>query len=307
MLDTIVKRKKLTKKKRGEIAFYCVMLAYPLLQFAIFYIGVNFNSILLSFESYDFDSASYNFVGLANFRKVFGELFSMDIYRYSLLNSLLAYGVTFLMIPLSLIFSYYMFKKFPLGGLFKVMLFLPSIVSSFVMMTVFRFFVEDALPLLIRNMGIDFQNGLLSNRSTQLGTIIFYNMWVSFGGSILMYLGAMNTISDSVIESARLEGAGFFREFFSIVLPLCYQTIITFIITGIAGIFINQLGLFAFYQTNAAPRLYTFGYVLYIRTLGANFSQYPELATLGILFTFVAVPLTLGVKYLLNKFGPSVD
>lgn len=56
-----------------------------------------------------------------------------------------------------------------------------------------------------------------------------------------MYLGSMNTISDSVIESAQLEGAGFFTEFFHIVLPLCYSTIVTFLVVGIASIFVNQL------------------------------------------------------------------
>ena len=306
-MEESIKKRRLSAKKRKDIIFYCVFLAYPLLQFIIFYIGVNFNSILLSFENYDLNTSSYYFVGIENFRMVLHNLFSQAIFRYALWNSLLAYAVNFAMIPLSLLFSYYMFKKFPLAGVYKVMLFLPSIVSSFVMMTVFRFFVEQALPTLLRDMGINLELGLLSNSDTQLGTIIFYNMWVGFGGSILMYLGAMNTISDSVIESAQLEGAGFFSEFFRIVLPLCYQTIVTFIVVGVAGIFNNQLGLFAFYQQFAPPRLHTFGYILYIRTLGSSYADYPELACMGILFTLVAVPVTLIVKYLLNKFGPSVD
>ena len=306
-MQTEQKKKGLSKKTRKEIEVYCVFLAYPLLQFIIFYVGVNFNSILLSIQRYDLSTSSFYFVGMENFKTVLTDLFTQAVFRYALLNSLLAYAVSFAMIPLSLLFSYYMFKKFPLSGVYKVMLFLPSIVSSFVMMTVFRFFVEQALPTLLRDMGIEIENGLLSSKSTQLGTIIFYNMWVGFGGSILMYLGSMNTISDSVIESAQLEGAGFFTEFFHIVLPLCYQTIVTFLVVGIASIFINQLGLFSFYQQFAPPRLFTFGYYLYIKTLGATYAEYPELAAMGILFTLVAVPLTLGIKYVLTKFGPSVD
>lgn len=261
----------------------------------------------MSFQSYDLNRSAFRFIGIGNFKTVFENLFSQSMYKYSLLNSLIAYGVSFAMIPLSLLFSYYMFKKFLMSGVFKVVLFLPAVVSSFVMMTVFRFFVERALPTLLNRIGIHMELGLLSTKKTQLGTIIFYTMWSGFGGSILMYLGAMNTISDSVIEAARLEGAGFFAEFFKIVLPLCYQTIVTFLVVGIAGIFTNQLGLFAFYQQFAPPRLYTFGYILYIRTLGASYAEYPELAAMGITFTFIAVPLTLAIKSLLNKFGPSVD
>ena len=39
--------------KRNGNVFFWVMLALPLLQFAIFYVGVNFNSILLAFKSYE--------------------------------------------------------------------------------------------------------------------------------------------------------------------------------------------------------------------------------------------------------------
>lgn len=300
-------KKTLSQRRRKEIEVYCVFLIFPILQFLVFYVGVNFNSILLSFQKYDLNTSTFYFVGFENFSYVLKNLFSQAMFKYSLWNSLLAYGVSFAMIPLSLLFSYYMFKKFPLSGIYKVMLFLPSIVSSFVMMTVFRFFVEQAIPSLLRDLGVNIELGLLSSKNTQLPTIIFYNMWVGFGGSILMYLGSMNTISDSVMESAALEGAGFFTEFFLIVLPLCYQTIVTFIVVGIASIFVNQLGLFAFYQQFAPPRLYTFGYYLYVRTLGASYADYPELAAMGIIFTFVAVPLTLIIKYVLNKFGPSVD
>ena len=37
-------------KRKQDLIFYIVMLAYPVLQFAIFYIGVNFNSILMAFQ-----------------------------------------------------------------------------------------------------------------------------------------------------------------------------------------------------------------------------------------------------------------
>ena len=49
----------------------------------------------------------------------------------------------------------------------------------------------------------------------------------------------------------------------------------------------------------------TFGYYLFsgiaeVKTM----QEYPYYAATGLLLTFVAVPLTLGVKYLLEKFGP---
>ena len=40
-------------KNKGDILFYCLVLLIPLTQIAIFYFGVNFQSILMSFQSYN--------------------------------------------------------------------------------------------------------------------------------------------------------------------------------------------------------------------------------------------------------------
>ena len=48
-------RKGLTKRQK-EFLFFICLLALPLAQFCIFYIGVNFNSLLLTFRNYDFEN-----------------------------------------------------------------------------------------------------------------------------------------------------------------------------------------------------------------------------------------------------------
>ena len=45
-------KKKMSMKKSGTL-FYVTMIALPLLQFVIFYVIVNFNSILMAFQNYD--------------------------------------------------------------------------------------------------------------------------------------------------------------------------------------------------------------------------------------------------------------
>ena len=44
------------------------MAAFPVLQFCIFYIGVNIKSILFAFQSYDYDAGKYIFNGFENFK-----------------------------------------------------------------------------------------------------------------------------------------------------------------------------------------------------------------------------------------------
>ena len=52
MADT-VKKRKLLKGKHKDLIFYSLMMLFPIAQFCVFYIGVNFNSFLLSFQNID--------------------------------------------------------------------------------------------------------------------------------------------------------------------------------------------------------------------------------------------------------------
>ena len=56
------------KRRTKQTIFYWSILALPLLQFGIFYVGVNFNSILLSFRDYSVTTAGgYSWVGFDNY------------------------------------------------------------------------------------------------------------------------------------------------------------------------------------------------------------------------------------------------
>ena len=97
------------------------------------------------------------------------------------------------------------------------------------------------------------------------------------------------------------------REFVSIVIPLVFPTLRTFLITGITAIFISDMGLFSFYGTGADPSLYTFGYYILRGARTATIAEYPYFATVGVVISLFAIPITLLIRKLLNKFGPSVE
>ena len=135
---------------------------------------------------------------------------------------------------------------------------------------------------------------------------MFYNLFVSFGTSTLMYSNAMDNISPAQVDAARLEGAVGLKEFYYITFPMIYPTFSTFFITGVATIFTNQYNLYSFFGEGSS--IQTYGYWLYVQVAGAvSQSEYPVVAAVGIFLTIIAVPLTLIVKKLLEKFGPSED
>ena len=235
------KKKRVLRGKDKDLIFYTLMMLFPVAQFCVMYIGVNFNSILLAFKKIDTMSNTYTWT-FANIRGAFELFTTSPVLLSAAKNSLLAYVVlTFLGTPLGLIFSYYIYKKLPMSNAFRVILFLPSIISGIVMVTIFQFFVERAIPAFASQLFGVKMKGLLENPGSRYATIIFYNLWVGFGTSVLMYSNGMSGISQEIVESAHLDGATGLTEFWKITLPMIYPTLSTFLITGIAGLFTNQI------------------------------------------------------------------
>lgn len=296
------------KTKRRNLLFYCLLMAFPLAQFCVFYIGVNVNSILMAFQRIDVknDTITWTVDNIKNaFQMMTGSPELIPVMKVSIIAYLL---LTVISVPLGLFFSYYIYKKLPLSGAFRVILFLPSILSAIVMATIFQFFFERAIPsIMLQFYGIEMM-GLLENSSTRFASLIFYNVLMGFGANVLMYTNSMSGISQEVVESAQLDGANTIQEFWYITMPMIYPTLSMFLFTGVASIFTNQLNLFSFYGGAAPSGIQTYGYYFYTKTYGSkSMSEYPILSAMGLLMTIVVVPLTLLVKHLLEKYGPKED
>ena len=122
-----------------RLIFYICILALPLLQFAVFYLYVNFDSIILAFQTYDIaPEGGYvaSFAGLQNFKNVIEILKNKP---QLIENSLILFGFEFCVgIPLALMFSYYIYKHRLFAGLFRVLLFLPQIISGTVFVLIVK-------------------------------------------------------------------------------------------------------------------------------------------------------------------------
>ena len=166
--------------------------------------------------------------------------------------------------------------------------------------------IERALPEIVYKL-FDFRiKGLMENPDTRFGAIVFYNIWVGFGVNVLMYTNAMSGISSEVLESARLDGATGIREFWFISLPLIYPTMTTFLITSFATMFTNQYNIYSFYGGSVPSGIASFGYWLFNETEQASSrAEYSIISAIGLLLTCIALPLTLFIRRLLNRFDPS--
>ncbi len=303
-MTNIFQSDKNTKKKKGlehgSNLFYVILMIFPVVQFMLFYVWVNFKSFGYAFLTSSGGNEIKWSLTLDNITNWFTNSDSFKTLMQTGKMSLLFYGVNLgLSIPLGLLFSYYVFKKLPLSGVFRIFLFVPSIIPAAALVLAYRYLFNEVAHEVLSMPNLRFDKHPLAH-------ILFYNFYVSFGTSVLMYANKMFDISPEVIEAGKLDGAIGFKEFWHIVLPLTFPTLSVFLITGVATLFTNQYNLFLF-KSNS--KFNTLGYHLYI--LAGNTSGFereiPPVAALGLILTAIAVPLTFLVKYLLDKFGPSED
>ena len=301
---------KFLNRKRSSMLFYILIMLLPIVQFVLMYICVNINSIFLAFKEYTTEG-TYIWLEqpFQNFQEVFKDITDSKTFGYALENSLILCVCTLLInIPLSLFFSYYIFKGFPGNKFYRIVLYLPNIVSSIVMVTIFNYIFENAIPeLSVLLFGGKEPNGLISDPNTSLACLIAFNVLFSFGSITMVFSSSMSSINTSVIEAATLDGCDRLQEFIYVIFPLTFNVIKLQLIAALVGIFTNQLNLYAFFDVYADPSLYTIGYYLYRGTLSSGPSGYPYYAAMGVVLTFVAVPIILGIRQLFDRFDPYTD
>lgn len=298
--------------RTGNKWVYALLMAFPVLHFCVFYVYVNANSIAMAFQNVDPVTGEITWT-FANFAEQFKFLTTgpaLNMLRVSLLGYVihLVVGLT-----TGLMFAYYVYKKRTMSSMFRVLMFLPSIIPAIVLVTIYRYFADNAFPEIIAGLFNlkETPQGLFSSNETRLAVIIFYDIFVSFGTSVLVYTNKMDSIEPSLIEAAKIDGATQFQEFWHIVLPMTFSTISVFLVTGVASIFMNQMFLFSFYGWAPPADLDTFGYYFFRKTSEATTYNDKQalcsLSALGLIFSAIAIPLTFGVRYLLHRYGPKED
>ena len=298
-------------KKRivwGDMIFYICTLSLPVLFFIFNNFVIKFNSLIMAFQKTNLDTGKLEFAGFENFADVFSEVVTSKNLTNALWRSVWGYLVTLVVTTfIPVFFCYYVWKKMAFSNFFKVVLFLPTIISSIITMTIYRFIANRLVPELYLDLFGTEILGLTSNPATSFQAVLFYNLWMSMGGGLLVTLGAMNTVDTEVLESGRLDGTNTITEFWYIVLPSIYRIIFIGFIAGIVSIFTADYGLYGFYGSAADPETWTLGYYFTKMTLEATEVELPFYAAWGIIVSVIVIPVTLFFRDLIYNHGPSED
>ncbi len=288
-----------TNKDFQRKGFVFSALILPTIGFLVFFVYVNARSVLMAFER-----PEYTDVGLIerfsfdNFGRMFGANGGLAQITEALVNTLYFFAADLIIVfPISIVMSYFFFKKILGYRFFRFVYYLPSIISSSVLVALFKYAVGPggviAAIQTAQNKDVFY---LLANESSAMLTILFYNVMFSFGGNIIIIGGSMNGTSADVLEAGEIDGCNRFQELTKLIIPMMWPTLSTMIILKTAAILSATGPILAF--TKGANGTMTLSYLLYALVSGQG--QEKDLyyaSAVGLVMTLAVFPIAMLIKH----------
>ncbi len=255
-------------------------------------------SLYLSFTDYNLLEAP-KWIGLDNYARMLEDP--------RLMNSLqVTFTYVFVSVPLQLMaaLGLAMILDRGLRGLsfYRSAYYLPSLLGGSVAIAVLWrqiFGTGGLINQVLALFGIDGQ-GWVSSPSTALGTLIILNVW-TFGAPMIIFLAGLRQIPTMYYESASVDGASKFRQFFVITIPLLTPIIFFNLVLQIIGAFQTFTQAFVVSGGTGGPADSTLFYTLYLYQQGfGNFDMGYASAMAWLLLVIIAV-FTL-INFIASKF-----
>lgn len=189
-------------------------------------------------------------------------------------------------------------------GFFRTVLFLPQVIALTVVAVAWRDIFAPSGPLndALGSVGLDgLTRGWLGDEHFALIAIGVVGIWVGTGLCVVLFLAGLSKVPSELYESARLDGAGFFREFFAVSFPaLRGELAVALTLTMVAALRTFDL---VYVMTSGGPGASSRvpAYEVYNRAL-----QKGEVGT-GVTIALVLMVVILAVTVLINKLAESAD
>ena len=200
-----------------------LFLAIPVALLILFTIIPAVNMVIFSFQQRDQLGVNVQWVGFDNYKTLFTDM----SYLSTLINSLYYFVGSFIQLGLALFIATLLCSKIKLAGLFKGVIFFPYLMNGVAVALIFqRFFRGDdggTLNSIISLFGAD-PVKWLSNGAINNWCLVFASVWRYIGFDILMFIGAIQSISPDIYEAADLDGANAWQKFWHIIFPVSGQS-----------------------------------------------------------------------------------
>lgn len=278
---------------------YPLYFSFPALSvFLLFFIAPTLIGVYYSFTDWNVNADSISFIGLDNYKALFGE----PRLGKALSNTLIfAAAVTLLQNAVGLGLALLMNEAIRMRNLFRTIFFMPYVIAPIVIGYVFRAIyhpehgiVNEALGWVgLGSLGQDW----LNDPKWALFSIIATDIWRVAGFAMVVYLAGLQFIPKDLTESASIDGASYWRRFRHIVFPLLAASFTVNVLLSVIG----SMKVFEMVMvlTDGGPGYTTEVFYTYIRStfsMGQMGYSTAINLVLFVLVTVVGVPVLMALK-----------
>lgn len=204
---------------------------------AVFFLYPTIQAVIYSFQDWDGAFRTTNFVGLANYKKLFADpTFKSTIghtFAYFFIQSIILF-------PLATALAVALQRMKKGRMLIQFCIFAPVTLSVVVAAVLWKWYMYDPNMGLLNNIlkAVGLGNAAkawLGDSSTALTAVICMSVWHGVATWVIMIISGIDRIPPDLIEAARLDGAGEMTIFVRIILPLLWEVLSTLIIISFIG------------------------------------------------------------------------
>lgn len=312
------KRSLYSKFEKKDFLFCYLLIAFPVIQFLIFWVYKNCNSFILAFQD---GNGAFT---LDNLKWVWKGFTDQDMFGFNLGSalgrSLIIWLVgTFLSTPISVITTYVLACKIRGHGVLRICYIIPSLIGTIIWTSLVRYMMAYDGPIIavlkLLNVNLPanaIRNGLLGAKETAFPALLIFNFLLGIVGNNAVLTGAFSRVPEDLFEAARVDGAGYWRTCFSIAIPCVWSTITMTLIFGLCGIFTADCGSWLYSNGTGEPGLTTMGFMLFNLTYnisqnGGTAADYGYPAALGLVLTVTTLPVVIFGRKLLEKIQDAIE
>lgn len=255
-------------------------------------------SLFLSFTDYRL-GGSAQFIGLANYRRMFADpAFSA--------SAIVTAKYVFISVPLQLAFALLIAVVLNRGvrglALYRSIYYLPSLLGGSVAVAVLwrqLFSSTGLLPQLADRIGIQ-MGSWISDPDHALDTLMILNVW-TFGSPMIIFLAGLRQIPEELLEAAEVDGAGAWRRFTAVVLPLLSPVVFFNLVLQLIGSFQAFTPAYIISAGTGGPANSTLFYTLYLFQSGFQDLEMGYASALAWIL-FVVIGLLTAVNFVAARY-----
>ncbi len=282
----------LAKKRRQ---FIIAALAIPVLLLVCFVVVPAIDLIRMSFTNWDGLSKTSDFIWLDNYISM---LKNPDLWQ-SLKNNAVYFFVHLLTIPVELAFAVLLTSKLRAAKFYKTMVFLPYIINGVAISYAFSYFfspINGAFDSILEavKLGMLSGHGWLSDEKIVNFTLAFVSLWRFSGYHIVLFMAALQSVNQDILEAATIDGASSWQLFRYIQTPSIMLMVDFVLFDNIRGAM--QVFDIPFVMTQGGPGYASSTFTLYTIKTAFTFSNFGLAATMA-----VAIMLMIILIYIVQN------